>query len=121
MKQRINESKLNHIVQESINDYMKKIGGAAKDKIKKGIDWYKDTLAYDEETDAENPSYVDWGEFGRGVVNGAKDKIKKGVNWYKDALAYDEETDAENPASVDWGEFGREVKDGVKSIFRKKR
>ena len=94
----LNENDIRNIIRNAVNEGIKDkiVNGVSKasSKIKKGWDKYCDWC--DGALEAENPSQIDFKEYGKDVVKGVGSKFKKGWDKYKKWA--EEGMDAPNPS-----------------------
>ena len=113
----LKESDIQRMIKDAINEGIKDkiMNGASKlgSKIKKGWDNYEEWCT--DGLEAENPSQVDFKEFGKETIKDMGSKIKKGWNKYKNWVEKD--MDAPNPAYL--GDPKDLEECGVKESLRK--
>ena len=113
----LKESDIQRMIKDAINEGIKDkiMNGASKlgSKIKKGWDNYEEWCT--DGLEAENPSQVDFKEFGKEALKDMGSKVKKGWNKYKNWVEKD--MDAPNPAYL--GDPKDLEECGVKESLRK--
>lgn len=124
----LKESDIQRMIKDAINEGIKDkiLNGASKlgSKLKKGWDNYEEWCT--DGLEAENPSQVDFKEFGKETLKDMGSKVKKGWNKYKNWVEKD--MDAPNPAYLgdpkDLEECGvkeslhRMIKESVRQVLR---
>lgn len=99
---------IKEVVAESFKDKLNKFGSKIKNGWNKYEEWCNDGL------EAENPSQIDFKEYGKETLKNIGSKVKNALDKYEEwCLSADE---AENNAYIDGKELKQTLKNGVNRI-----